>query len=184
MGRTYFNLFATFLLGGFWHGASWMFIIWGALHGGALIIHRLWQALGLRLWKWLAWLVTFNFINITWVFFRAKDMDDALKVLSGMVAFEDFSIKMASIATEKLAWLGVMADHLAKVMPAAAVPVVNQMFFIMIAFVLISFRNTSQRYASSRAVTMFELLSAAVLSAVAITSTLNSTSQVFLYFNF
>ncbi|TBW39363.1 MBOAT family protein [Azotobacter chroococcum] len=182
--RTYVNLFATFLIGGFWHGASWMFIIWGALHGAALIVHRLWQQLGFRLWKWLAWLVTFNFINITWVFFRAKEMDDALKVLAGMIAFEDVSIKMASIPTKDLAWLGIMADRLATVMPAAAVPVVSQMALIVCAFVLISFGNTSQRYTSGRAVNAIELFSAAILSALAITFTLNSTSQVFLYFNF
>ncbi|MEE4464859.1 MBOAT family O-acyltransferase, partial [Azotobacter chroococcum] len=182
--RTYVNLFATFLIGGFWHGASWMFIIWGALHGAALIVHRLWQQLGFRLWKWLAWFVTFNFINITWVFFRAKEMDDALKVLAGMIAFEDISIKMASIPTKDLAWLGIMADRLATVMPAAAVPVVSQMVLIVCAFVLISLGNTSQRYTSGRAVNAIELFSAAILGALAITFTLNSTSQVFLYFNF
>ena len=83
--RTYTNLFATFLIGGIWHGASWMFVIWGAFHGGALIIHRLWQQYGFKMWTWLAWLITFNFINVTWVFFRATDMDSAIKVLSGML---------------------------------------------------------------------------------------------------
>ena len=82
--RTYTNLFATFLLGGVWHGAGWTFVFWGALHGFALVLHRLWQKLGFRLNKFLAWFITFNFINISWVFFRAKDFDDALKVLHGM----------------------------------------------------------------------------------------------------
>ncbi|MGJ0364316.1 MBOAT family O-acyltransferase, partial [Aliarcobacter cryaerophilus] len=42
--RTYTNLLATFLIGGLWHGAGWTFIIWGALHGIALAIHRFWQS--------------------------------------------------------------------------------------------------------------------------------------------
>ena len=83
--RTYANLFATFLIGGLWHGASWMFVIWGALHGAAMVTHRLWKSLGFRMWGWLAWLTTFMFINITWVFFRAADMADAMKVLKGMI---------------------------------------------------------------------------------------------------
>lgn len=82
--RTYSNLLATFTIGGLWHGAGWTFIFWGFLHGMALVIHRAWSKLGFKLWTWLAWLITFNFINISWVFFRAKEWSDAVKVLSGM----------------------------------------------------------------------------------------------------
>jgi len=82
--RTYTNLLATFILGGIWHGAGWTFVFWGFLHGMALVIHRLWKQLGFAMPKVLAWFITFNFINIAWVFFRAKEWDDALKVLDGM----------------------------------------------------------------------------------------------------
>jgi len=82
--RTYFNLFITFLLGGIWHGAGWTFVLWGSLHGIALMIHRFWQKLGFTLHIFLAWFITFNFLNVTWVFFRAENFDDALKVLHGM----------------------------------------------------------------------------------------------------
>ncbi len=81
---TYRNLFLVFLIGGLWHGASWMFVIWGALHGVATVVHRLWQKLNIQMPKLLAWFVTFLFINITWVFFRAKDMSTALSVLKSM----------------------------------------------------------------------------------------------------
>ncbi len=83
--RTYSNLFTTFLLGGLWHGAGWTFIIWGAMHGFALMVHRLWQKLGMKMPTLLAWFLTFNFINIAWVFFRANSFEDALKVLKAMV---------------------------------------------------------------------------------------------------
>jgi D-alanyl-lipoteichoic acid acyltransferase DltB (MBOAT superfamily) len=84
-GRTYVNLFSTFLLGGLWHGAGWTFIFWGALHGAAAGIHKAWQGVGIRMPKWLAWFITFNFVNLAWVFFRAKEWDDAIKVVKGMV---------------------------------------------------------------------------------------------------
>jgi D-alanyl-lipoteichoic acid acyltransferase DltB (MBOAT superfamily) len=82
--RTYANLMTTFIIGGIWHGASWLFVFWGFLHGLALVVHRVWNRFGFKLWSWLAWFITFNFINITWIFFRAKSWDDALKVLNGM----------------------------------------------------------------------------------------------------
>src|SRR5690554_5293991 len=87
-GRTYVNLFATFLLGGLWHGASWMFVIWGALHGTALVVNRFWRQLGFVMPAVFAWVVTFNFVNFAWIFFRAKEMDDALKVIKGMLGME------------------------------------------------------------------------------------------------
>lgn len=83
--RTYTNLMATFLIGGIWHGAGWTFLFWGFLHGLAIVIHRFWKSLDLTIPAWIGWFITFNFINITWVFFRAKEWDDAIKVLKGMI---------------------------------------------------------------------------------------------------
>ncbi len=82
--KTYLNLMATFLIGGIWHGAGWTFVFWGFLHGAATLIHRIWTKLNIRLHHALAWFITFNFVNIAWVFFRAKTWDDAIKVLAGM----------------------------------------------------------------------------------------------------
>ncbi len=90
--RIYANLFTTFLLGGFWHGAGWTFIFWGVLHGLALMIHRVWKSLGLNMNKYLAWFVTFNFVNVTWIFFRAKEWDDAIKVVKGMLGLSGFGM--------------------------------------------------------------------------------------------
>ncbi len=78
------NLLITFLLGGLWHGANWTFVFWGFLHGIASVIHKAWQTIGGKLHPILAWFVMFNFINISWVFFRAKTWHDAMKVISGM----------------------------------------------------------------------------------------------------
>ena len=91
-GRTYLNLFLTFLLGGLWHGAGWTFVLWGAMHGAGTALHKFWQSFGIALPRWLAWFVTFNFVNVAWVFFRARDFDDAIKVLSGMAGLNGFAL--------------------------------------------------------------------------------------------
>ncbi|MFI5329589.1 MAG: MBOAT family O-acyltransferase [Desulfobaccales bacterium] len=84
---TYCNLMATFLLGGLWHGAGWTFLFWGFLHGLAMVVHRIWRLFNRRMPRMLAWFLTFNFINICWVFFRAENWDEAIKVLRGMFFF-------------------------------------------------------------------------------------------------
>lgn len=82
--KTLSNLMITFIIGGIWHGAGWTFVFWGFLHGAALIIHRLWKKAGLELPDMVAFIVTFNFVNIAWVFFRAPNRTDATNVLYAM----------------------------------------------------------------------------------------------------
>jgi len=106
--RTYFNLFLTFLLGGIWHGAGWTFVVWGALHGGALVVHRIWQQAGMRMPKILGWFLTFHFINIAWVFFRANSFHDAKKVLKGMFGF----VHPHLYDTHRFHTLGMYLQHL------------------------------------------------------------------------
>lgn len=86
--RTYANLMITFLVGGIWHGAGWTFVFWGFLHGLALMVHRAWSERGFRMPRLAAWALTFLFVNMAWVFFRAKEWSDAVKVLRGMAGLE------------------------------------------------------------------------------------------------
>ena len=83
--RTYLNLLLTFLIGGIWHGAGWTFVFWGFLHGIALVFHRAWEHYGRALPRFVAWFLTFNFINFAWVFFRADDLRQAQQVLKAMI---------------------------------------------------------------------------------------------------
>jgi D-alanyl-lipoteichoic acid acyltransferase DltB (MBOAT superfamily) len=79
------NILLTFLLSGIWHGAGWTFVIWGLLHGAALIVHDFWKRWGFNMPIVMAWLITFNFLNITRVFFRAENSTDALHILHVML---------------------------------------------------------------------------------------------------
>lgn len=85
--RTALNLMITFFIGGLWHGAGWTFVLWGLAHGAALVLHRLWNATGIKIHKALSWFITFNFINIAWVLFRASSIEDAANILRSMVNF-------------------------------------------------------------------------------------------------
>jgi len=83
---------ATMLLAGIWHGAGWNFLLWGGFHGLALIVYRVWKKAHIKLPNALAWFLTFNFINLTWIIFRANSFKDALKVIQGMFSFANVSI--------------------------------------------------------------------------------------------
>ena len=88
--RNYFNLFITMVIGGLWHGASWLFVLWGAWHGLLLVFHKLFMRLqGNRKDKpankvahVLGVLLTFHLVAIGWVFFRA----DSLTVVGEMAS--------------------------------------------------------------------------------------------------
>ncbi len=98
--QTYRNLMITMLLGGLWHGAAWTFVVWGGLHGAALVIHREWArlktSLGLaaetRASRWLAaaagTTLTFLWVCIAWVFFRSPDLATATGVVRTLVRFD------------------------------------------------------------------------------------------------
>jgi len=100
--RRYINLLATMLLGGFWHGAGWTFIIWGSLHGIYLVInhgwHQLRRTLGHNLTqstfqgRLASRILTFVFVVIGWVFFRAENLDAALAILKGMGGFNGINL--------------------------------------------------------------------------------------------
>ncbi|HEY5749540.1 MAG TPA: MBOAT family O-acyltransferase [Chryseolinea sp.] len=84
-GRTYLNLMITMLLGGLWHGASWRFLIWGGLHGGALAFHKFISEkvdLSWRGWKIAGVVLTFHFVCLCWIFFRAPDLDTVGQILT------------------------------------------------------------------------------------------------------
>jgi alginate O-acetyltransferase complex protein AlgI len=89
----YRNIMITMLLGGLWHGAAWTFVIWGALHGIALVVHREWTRLtnGFErinaLMRWLAWPLTIYWVCVAWIFFRAHDLARAATTLNQFVLF-------------------------------------------------------------------------------------------------
>ena len=177
--RTYSNLMATFIIGGIWHGAGWTFVFWGFLHGFGLVIHRAWSKLGFKLWTWLAWLITFNFINITWVFFRAKEWDDALKILGSMFSLDN--IVIANSFSNILSFLSVYGVSFGNY-TINLVDGKDLIFWLVggVVFVLV-FKN-SMELISRFQTNLFYLLFIFIIFLISI-GEINEFSE-FLYFNF
>jgi D-alanyl-lipoteichoic acid acyltransferase DltB (MBOAT superfamily) len=85
----YRNLFLTMLLGGLWHGASFNFIIWGALHGLFLIIQKL---IKLKLNSYFSILLTFMLTTITWIFFRSQSFTDSIYIINRIFTLNSFNL--------------------------------------------------------------------------------------------
>jgi len=176
--RTYNNLMATFIIGGLWHGAGWTFVFWGFLHGIALMVQRFWSKLGFKLWTWLAWLITFNFVNIAWVFFRAKEWDDAIKVLDSMFSLDN--IVLRPILESRLSFLteyGIEFGVMFKVQGAVYVAV----WVVFTLFLVVFTKNSIQLMNNLKQNTFYALITA-FLFVVALYD-MNKISE-FLYFNF
>jgi D-alanyl-lipoteichoic acid acyltransferase DltB (MBOAT superfamily) len=83
--RSLVAVFLAMFISGVWHGAGWTFITWGSLHGGALVLNHLWRRRKGKMSTPLAWVLTFGFVTVSFVFFRAREWHDAVKVLRGML---------------------------------------------------------------------------------------------------
>ncbi len=105
--RTYFNLLLTMLLCGLWHGASWNFVFWGAIHGVALGIHRAWQAwdplksfqhsAAFRfLWAGFSRLLTLAVVLFGWIFFRAQTWSDAVHFVIRLATWSMDGVRVVS----------------------------------------------------------------------------------------
>jgi alginate O-acetyltransferase complex protein AlgI len=177
--RSYNNLMVTFVIGGLWHGAGWTFVFWGFLHGLALIIQRLWGKLGFKLWTWLAWFVTFNFVNIAWVFFRAREWEDAAKVLSSMFSLNN--IVLPASLEKKLIFLTDFninfGSFVGNILGSFYTPV-----WLFFGFILIlMFDNSIQNLNNFQL--NYKTISLAAFVFIFSTLSLNKVSE-FLYFNF
>ena len=88
-GCTYLNILVVYLVSGIWHGAGWTFILWGLLHGLAQVLERLWGKRRDALPRWARWAMTFLFINLAWIFFRANNLGDAFGYIRRMFTKPD-----------------------------------------------------------------------------------------------
>ena len=163
--RTCLNIMIIFFISGFWHGAGWTFIVWGILHGICMVVNRVWSRHGRELPDWLGAGITFFFVNIFWVIFRADSMAQALSIIKAMFINTKFAI------TETI------TSHLSSILPNKVNMII--LFSAMIIGVVgptaykLTFENKSYRLKQLLTIICF-IISILFVSRVV----------TFLYFNF
>jgi len=177
--RNYSNLMMTFIIGGIWHGAGWTFIFWGFLHGFALIIHRIWNQLGFKINTLFAWFVTFNFINITWVFFRASEWNDAVNIIRSMLGLN--GMVLPNIFFEKLSFLSTYGVDFGGFLEHIHGSLFTFFWLFLTLFLVLFCKNSMEKMANFRLNYQTALFTAGLL--VYSIYSMYEVSE-FLYFNF
>jgi alginate O-acetyltransferase complex protein AlgI len=170
----------TFLVAGLWHGASWMFIIFGFLHGVGLVTNHYWQKhykkiLNINFNKYLAWFITFNYINIAFVFFRSKDFNIALNILCGMFGLN--SSVNNNVLSSKFSFLMNLGNFSSYVNNDIYI-----FFWIFFCFLSVLFFTNSMELRKSFRLNYKSSILCGLMFVISVLS-LNKISE-FLYFNF
>lgn len=182
--RTYINTMIVFAVSGLWHGAGWSFVEWGMLHGGALCFHRMFKEKIGKLPKIITGAVTFVFVNIAWVLFRAEGIYQARMMLKRVVTggiSDTFPLLCKAFAGNNFATL-------LKYVPGDVSGVVSGFSFIytiaglVVSLFIIFLAPSSHEIAGRKEIKAWEGPVFALMAIVSIMTFMNVST--FLYFNF
>ena len=169
--RTCINLMIVFLASGLWHGAGWLFLLWGLMHGAASVLYRLLRKQYDALHPALQWLMTFCFVIIAWVFFRATSLNDALAIVKSMLMMNFGPIRDSITSAFELPG-GFRSGYNAVFM---------MIWYVLSLFSCLGMRNTYEKAMDFKP-TLLNSFSTVILILYCVLSL--SGVSVFLYFNF
>ncbi len=180
-GRTYLNMMVVFLVSGLWHGANWTFVLWGAVHGLFSVLTRRFKKFFEGLPKAIGWLVTFLFVTMAWVLFRADSIADAGRLLGRIFTLAPGPLAPEMAECFNLAECRFLVERVLRQNLGALWPYTFMVVFFVLAAWLLARKNAYERAGAfapewKRAAVTVVLLVWCVLSF--------SGVSTFLYFNF
>jgi D-alanyl-lipoteichoic acid acyltransferase DltB (MBOAT superfamily) len=162
--RTYINLFITMLLGGLWHGAGFRFVLWGAMHGIALGIHKLYldffpskpevySPVRQYITSVIGVFITFHFVCFCWIFFRASNMEVAGQMIRQILFYFKPQIFLEFIAGYKAVLMMMLFGYLLHFIPKSielktqkmvtSLPLLGKVALLLIViFVVVQFKSS------------------------------------------
>ena len=177
--KTCINVMIVFLISGFWHGANWTFILWGLMHGLFCVINRIFKKFFDNLHPALNWLITFSFINIMWIFFRASSISQALLFIKSLFKFKFGAIDANILKAFKLPEFTLLLDRIKieSILPYFML----QVFFIVAFIIILGNKNVNKKMEEFKP-TLWNALKTVFLITWCIISFAGVST--FLYFNF
>ncbi|WP_456273209.1 MBOAT family O-acyltransferase [Bacillus sp. AK031] len=178
---TYVNVFIIFFISGFWHGAGWTFIVWGIMHGVASIIVRMWGNTKITLPYWVSWFITFQFVNVAWVYFRATSIEQANVIIGKM-----FSPNWSEFSTFFTHPIRNFAYSSTFELPFFTINNPKVVVFSLIVLLLFAFsvKNSVEWIENFKPKWSYIVASQVLLLLVLTSVFLMQKNNVFLYFNF
>ena len=180
--RTYINLLIVFLVSGLWHGANWTFVLWGFCHGAFSVITRSCKKIFDKLPRILCWLLTFLFINITWVIFRVESLENAALLFGRILCF-DFGPIRGDMANcfKQPEWRWMFTFGPQRILVERFPSFFLVMSFLVVYMIIFCAKNAYEKTQTFRP-TLFGALVTVVLLGWCVCSFSGVTT--FLYFNF
>lgn len=108
--RTYLNIVLVFLCSGLWHGASWTFFLWGGVHGAAMVFNRMYKNTLNKIPSLVSQLITFLFVNFTWIIFKSGDLHTLKGMCQAIVKGGWGEVSPIICSTFKLGWVEKLFD--------------------------------------------------------------------------
>ena len=178
--RTYINMMIVFIVSGIWHGANWTFVLWGALHGACHVLHRIFRKPFDKLFAPIKWFITFLFVNIAWLLFRADSVSQWWYMVN-----KAFGIKYRTMHEELVSVFKI--PRLRTVLSVVGLPYTDMsvyvfgmvLMFAACMFICLVPKNNLEREHKTN---VWTLVITMALFMVCLLSLSNVTS--FLYFNF
>lgn len=174
--KTYVNLFITMVLGGIWHGAGWNFLIWGIWHGLGLCTNHLLKNI-ISLPRFIGVVLTFIFVSLGWIFFRAHDFPQASAILKKLLEF----FQAGTLEALKNIFANQQIDLFMILITAFivwAMPNTERLNYIMRKHTLLSLRQNRQSL-------KFVIFIAALLALLFVICLVRvSSPQAFIYYQF
>lgn len=155
--RTYVNLILTMLLGGLWHGASWNFVVWGGLHGGALCVNKYYTCKTKNMnykecyiYKFACWLFAYLFVSLCWIFFRSNSFYVSFEILHKLLGFSNVGISWYYTPLIILIPIiicihvvGILLDNKLTALPMESIISIFLLVFMIIGIVVLMPQNVS-----------------------------------------
>lgn len=179
--RTYINIMIVFLASGLWHGANYTFIIWGLLHGLFMVITRHFKKFFDNMHPALSWIITFLFLNVTWVIFRADTLHDAVILLNRILQFRFGSILYGTNNVFYLEEFTTILNHISTGILKHYPFILLTIYFIFTLFITLGSKNAYEKMKEFKP-SYRKLFLIIILLVWCLTSF--TAISTFLYFNF
>ena len=180
--NAHISIILTFLFSGVWHGAGWLFVIFGLLHGIAVSLHRIWKKVGLKLPHYLGVFITVIFFNCSLLFFRSDSLSDVIRIFEGMLGLngiyvsENFS-QLVNLLTNGKVFIGYSENTF-------NIPVLALAYIAIFGLAALFLKNSNEILAEIKTLQFKHSLFVAGVLLYALLSNTQTEISPFLYFNF